>query len=202
MQSGGNRRSSSVLATARPIAASLAGDMPDKTARLFSIFRRQSARERVPGAWRRPLSGSCRGRRPDRPAVGGDTPLRARALDRRARAGPKFAPFAARLALRGFRRRGNTQRQTDTFDLAVSLFSLQGINDLPGALIQIRRCSEARRPVPGRRCWAARTLHRTARGLRPGRNRRRAAASARGSRPSPMCATWAACCSARVLPCR
>jgi len=26
------------------------------------------------------------------------------------------------------------------FDLAVSLFSLQGINDLPGALVQIRRC--------------------------------------------------------------
>ncbi|MEO8301348.1 MAG: methyltransferase domain-containing protein [Rhizomicrobium sp.] len=28
----------------------------------------------------------------------------------------------------------------DPFDLAVSLLSLQGINDLPGALVQIRRC--------------------------------------------------------------
>jgi len=35
---------------------------------------------------------------------------------------------------------GETLTVSGAFDLAVSLFSLQGINDLPGALIQIRRC--------------------------------------------------------------
>ncbi len=41
--------------------------------------------------------------------------------------------------MRGFRRSGNPGVRDGPFDLAVSLFSLQAINDLPGALIQIRR---------------------------------------------------------------
>ena len=86
------------------------------------------------------------------------------------------------------------------FDLAISLFSLQGINDLPGALIQIRACLKPDGLFLGALLGGAHA-DRTATRLLPRPNSRRGAASARGSRPSPMCATWAACCSARASPC-
>jgi hypothetical protein len=39
-----------------------------------------------------------------------------------------------------------------SFDLVVSAGTLDSVNDLPGALIQVRRPAPARRPVPGRLC--------------------------------------------------
>jgi SAM-dependent methyltransferase len=51
---------------------------------------------------------------------------------------PEIAPFAQDWVRADFD--GDEVLQTDGgFDLAVSLFSLQAINDLPGALVQIRR---------------------------------------------------------------
>lgn len=51
---------------------------------------------------------------------------------------PQLAPFARTWALADFDAQEVLAAQ-GTFDLAASLFSLQAINDLPGALIQIRR---------------------------------------------------------------
>jgi SAM-dependent methyltransferase len=51
---------------------------------------------------------------------------------------PEIAPFAQSWRLADFDAR-ETLAVEGPFDLAVSLFSLQWINDLPGALIQIRR---------------------------------------------------------------
>jgi SAM-dependent methyltransferase len=51
---------------------------------------------------------------------------------------PEIAPFAQAWTCAGF----DAQERLDSeggFDLAVSLFSLQWINDLPGALVQVRR---------------------------------------------------------------
>ena len=71
--------------------------------------------------------------------VGTPTPAAAEALRRSGRAGtvvrlsPAFEPGSVL---------GDEERLPfggETFDLAVSLLALQGVNDLPGALIQIRR---------------------------------------------------------------
>jgi SAM-dependent methyltransferase len=51
---------------------------------------------------------------------------------------PEIAPFAADWVHADFDRNEVMSADCD-FDLAVSLFSLQAINDLPGALVQIRR---------------------------------------------------------------
>ena len=86
-------------------------------------------------------------------------------------------------------------------DLVVSALALQFVNDLPGALVQIRRALQAGRPVPRR---AARRRHadRAAPGLRASRSGDRAAAPRRGSRRSPTCASSARCCSAPASRCR
>ena len=85
-----------------------------------------------------------------------------------------------------------------SFDLALSLYSLQSINDLPGALIQIRRTLK-----PDGLFLAALfggdTLLRIARIVLRVPKAKFWAASARMSRPSPMCATLGGCCSARAL---
>lgn len=52
---------------------------------------------------------------------------------------PEIAPFAQDWMRKDFDRNEVLDVDADTFDLAVSLFSLQAINDLPGALVQIRR---------------------------------------------------------------
>jgi SAM-dependent methyltransferase len=51
----------------------------------------------------------------------------------------QIEPFAARWSLADFNEREFLQAGEGEFDLAISLYSLQSINDLPGALVQIRR---------------------------------------------------------------
>lgn len=51
---------------------------------------------------------------------------------------PEIAPFATHWTCAGFDRHEILNAQ-GPFDLAVSLYSLQAINDLPGALVQVRR---------------------------------------------------------------
>jgi len=51
---------------------------------------------------------------------------------------PQIAPFAAHWSCAAFDRHEILPAQ-GPFDLAVSLYSLQAVNDLPGALVQIRR---------------------------------------------------------------
>ncbi|HEY4078102.1 MAG TPA: methyltransferase domain-containing protein [Rhizomicrobium sp.] len=51
---------------------------------------------------------------------------------------PEIAPFAADWACADFDAHETLNAGAD-FDVAISLFSLQAINDLPGALVQIRR---------------------------------------------------------------
>ena len=86
-------------------------------------------------------------------------------------------------------------------DLAVSLFSLQAINDLPGALAQIRRALKPDGLFVGAlfggatlrelRDSFAHAESETLGGISPARLAVRA-----------MCAIWAGCCSGPVLPCR
>jgi len=52
---------------------------------------------------------------------------------------PAMRPFAQEWSIQDFDEREFLNAQKGPFDLAVSLYSLQAINDLPGALIQIRR---------------------------------------------------------------
>ena len=52
---------------------------------------------------------------------------------------PEIAPFAKTWTCASFDAHEILSCDND-FDLAVSLYSLQAINDLPGALVQIRRC--------------------------------------------------------------
>lgn len=52
---------------------------------------------------------------------------------------PALEPFAARWTMADFDEREFLQAGEAEFDLAISLYSLQSINDLPGALVQIRR---------------------------------------------------------------
>lgn len=52
---------------------------------------------------------------------------------------PEIAPFAQDWVRADFDQNEILAADTETFDLAVSLFSLQTINDLPGALVQVRR---------------------------------------------------------------
>ena len=184
------------------IAASLAAMMP-QAARLFSIFRTaRRARRARRAPWRRPLPGPRGAGRPGRPAGGGDAPFERGLWIGDAVPAEICAASPRDWTLRGFRCARKCWPPADgPFDLAVSLFSLQWINDLPGALIQIRRAAEARRAVPG---GAAGRRHPDANCATPSPRpkSRPAAASARACRPSPMCATWAACCSGRALPCR
>ena len=110
-----------------------------RTARLFLIF--PPARTRAPRAaraGRRPLSGSGRRRRAGRPACRGDPQVRARAVDRRRRAG-EIAPFADDWAMRGLRRARSADGRGPASISPSACYSLQWINDLPGALVQIRR---------------------------------------------------------------
>lgn len=51
---------------------------------------------------------------------------------------PEIAPFAAHWTCAAFNGREILEPE-GPFDLAVSLYSLQAINDLPGALVQVRR---------------------------------------------------------------
>ena len=52
---------------------------------------------------------------------------------------PEVAPFAQDWVRADFQENEILDVEANKFDLAVSLFSLQAINDLPGALVQIRR---------------------------------------------------------------
>jgi SAM-dependent methyltransferase len=52
---------------------------------------------------------------------------------------PAIEPFAERWSLAEFDEREFLRTRDGPFDLAISLYSLQAINDLPGALIQIHR---------------------------------------------------------------
>lgn len=52
---------------------------------------------------------------------------------------PEIAPFAQDWVRADFDAQEILSCETGSFDVAVSLFSLQTINDLPGALVQVRR---------------------------------------------------------------
>src|SRR5438067_3240558 len=141
MQSGGNSRSSSALATGGAIAANLArmADLPNMEGRrpLFDFSAASRARSRAM-------------------RLGGDRFLDAAALEglcerlsavtRRFERGlwigqalpEPIRPYAREWYCADFGADEVLQAQAP-FDLAVSLFSLQWINDLPGALIQINR---------------------------------------------------------------
>src|SRR5690348_11256167 len=136
MQSGRNRRSSRGLATGRAIAAKLAV-MPETQPPLFDFSAKERARKRAARlAGDRfldlaGLEGLC-----DRLA----------SVTRRFQRGlwigeavpDPVRPFAQEWHCADFD--GQEALAADgPFDLAVSLFSLQWINDLPGALIQIKR---------------------------------------------------------------
>src|SRR5215213_5908104 len=69
--------------------------------------------------------------------VGTPTPAAAAVLRRRAGAVVRLAPLPEPAAVVGDEER--LPFADERFDLAVSLVALQGVNDLPGALIQIRR---------------------------------------------------------------
>lgn len=108
---------------ARARAARLAGDRFLDAAALEGLVDRLSAvtRRFEQGLWVGPASGNEPSKVPDaiRPFA----------------KGWQCADFDADEMLRAA-----PQGEKGSFDLAVSLFSLQWINDLPGALIQIRRC--------------------------------------------------------------
>src|SRR6185437_14680236 len=140
MQSGGNRRSSSALATGGAIPVTLAA-MPEDRAPLFDFPAKRRAAARAA-------------------RLGGERFLETEAIeglyDRLAPVTRRFErglwigdavhdqvrPFAQQWQSADFDT--NEVLQADgPFDLAVSLFSLQWINDLPGALIQINRLLKA-----------------------------------------------------------
>src|SRR6476660_5614789 len=137
MQSGGNNRSSSALATGGAIAANLAR-MSQTRPPLFDFSAAGRARARAAR-----LAGD---RFLDLAALDGLID-RLSAVTRRFGRGlwigqalpDAVRPFATEWSCADFDA-DELLRADGPFDVAVSLFSLQWINDLPGALIQIRRC--------------------------------------------------------------
>ena len=116
----------------------------------------------------------------------------------------RMAPLAETVGALSFPRlvgdEENLPLAPERFDLAVSALSLQNLNDLPGALIQLRRVLKPDGVFLG--CLlGGQSLHelRTALAVAETEN---AAGSARGSRLSPMCATWAGFCNGPASPCR
>ena len=100
----------------------------------------------------------------------------------------------------GIAGRGSPAFADGSLDLVVSALSLQFVNDLPGTLVQIRRALK-----PDGLLLAALIGGDTLTELRESFARPKArskAASRRMSRPLPMCASSARCCSARALRCR
>lgn len=145
MHSGGNKRSVNARAMFFPfpaITASLAPmpDLPNHGARppLFDFSASQHARTRA-----RLLAGD---RFLDR--IGADGLAdRLGAVTRKFASGlwigdevpAEVAPFAAQWVCADFDEHEILAAGEGRFDVAISLFSLQAINDLPGALVQIRR---------------------------------------------------------------
>ncbi len=88
----------------------------------------------------------------------------------------------------------------EIFDLAASALALQHVNDLPGALVQIRRALKPDGLFLG--CLlGGESLHELRAALAAAEAELDWRRSSPASRLSPMCATWAACCSAPALPC-
>ncbi len=93
---------------------------------------------------------------------------------------------------------GNLHLPPESFDLIVSGLALQHANDLPGALIQIRRALKPDGLFIG--CLAGGATLTELRQRWPRPRARRRAGSLRGCSPSRTCATWAACCSGPASP--
>ena len=137
MQSGGKNISSRALATGAAIAASLAA-MSDTRAPLFDLPSVSRAKARAAAlAGDRFLDLAATDGLADR--LSAVTRRFERALWIGEKVPDAIRPFASDWASADFDA-AEVLHADGPFDLAVSLFSLQWINDLPGALIQIRRC--------------------------------------------------------------
>ena len=132
--------------------------------------------------------------------VGTPTPAAAEALRRSGRAETviRLSPVPEPGSILGDEER--LPFSGERFDLVVSLLALHGVNDLPGALVQIRRALKADGLFIGALLGGATLTELRQSSLRP--KRRSRAARARVSRPSPICAISAGCCSGRASPCR
>lgn len=140
MQSGGNNKSASARAMFFPFPAIGASLAPMNAPRppLFDFAAGLHARRRA-----LKLAGD---RFLDRAAAEGLAD-RLSAVTRKFALGlwigenvpPEIAPFAQDWVRADFQGNEILEVEANKFDLAVSLFSLQTINDLPGALVQIRR---------------------------------------------------------------
>ena len=130
---------------------------------------RRASRRRAAAASRSPSTSARRPAPPPRGSRQASAAIAWCGLRRRLRRRPAYPSSATRRRFRS---------ADASFDLAVSLLALQSVNDLPGALVQVRRALKARRPVPRLRA-RRRDLDRAAPGLRRrrggGRRRRQPA---------------------------
>ncbi len=88
-----------------------------------------------------------------------------------------------------------------SFDVVVANLSLHWVNDLPGALIQLRHALRHRGLAAGQPA-CPRHPGRTTSACSPRPRPHSPAVPPRASRPSPICATARDCCNAPASPCR